>query len=171
MGASRDHRAFEILAREHHRALLAYAAGLSRRTDVAEDLVQEAFVVAWRRLPDFDPSRDFAAWMRGIVRMKHLEWSRARRETPADPALLEGLDRRHASWSRPGHDLFDALDRCLQSLPVEFRAVVDLFYRAGKSGPEIARGSGETEESVRKRLQRARGMLGACVQGRMEESP
>jgi DNA-directed RNA polymerase specialized sigma24 family protein len=43
-----DAKAFEILVRLHHRRLLAYALALTAREDVAEDLVQDAFLVAHR---------------------------------------------------------------------------------------------------------------------------
>ncbi len=53
-----DHRAFEILVRQHHRRLLAYSSALTPDSGLAEDLVQEAFITAFRKLSAFDPSRD-----------------------------------------------------------------------------------------------------------------
>lgn len=65
-----DRRSFSILVREHHRGLLAYARALTGEDHTSRDIVQDAFVVAWRNLGTFDVTRDFGSWMRGIVRNK-----------------------------------------------------------------------------------------------------
>src|SRR5438876_2266457 len=95
-----DAKAFEILVRLHHRRLIAYALSLTRREDVAEDLVQDAFLVAYRDLAKFDPTRDFAAWVRGIVRMKYLEWTRSSRTQAIDGAVIDSIEERHRTWDR-----------------------------------------------------------------------
>ncbi len=95
-----DAKAFEILVRLHHRRLLAYALSLTGREDVAEDLVQDAFLVAHRDLARFDATRDFGAWVRGIVRMKYLEWARRCRTQPVDGALLDSIEERHRACER-----------------------------------------------------------------------
>src|SRR5438093_10859900 len=99
-----DARAFEILVRLHHRRLIAYALSLTRRNDVAEDIVQEAFLVAYRDLSKFDPTRDFTAWVRGIVRMKYLEWTRSNRTQVLDGSLIDSIEEQHKSWDRAVED-------------------------------------------------------------------
>ncbi|RPH35917.1 MAG: hypothetical protein EHM91_16645, partial [Planctomycetota bacterium] len=74
-----DAGGFESQVRLHHRRLLAYALALTRRLDASEDLVQDALLIAHRDLAKYDASRDFGAWLRGIVRMKYLEWTRSHR--------------------------------------------------------------------------------------------
>ena len=64
----RDSQAFEILVREHADMLMAYLRALAWNDALVEDAFQEAIIVAWRRLPDFDRSRPFAPWLRGIAR-------------------------------------------------------------------------------------------------------
>src|SRR5581483_5596953 len=91
---------FESLVREHHRRLLAYALALTRRNDVAEDLVQDALLAVHRDLARFDASRDFGAWVRGVIRMKYLEWSRSHRTERVSESRLEELDARHRAWDR-----------------------------------------------------------------------
>ena len=56
-----DDRAFEILVREHHRRLLAYALAMVESRATAEDVVQDAFVTAYRKLRTFDAWRILAA--------------------------------------------------------------------------------------------------------------
>ena len=93
-------KGFEALVREHHRRLLAYALALTRKNDVAEDLVQDALLVVHRDLTRFDASRDFGAWVRGIIRMKYLEWTRSQRTERLSESQLEELDARHREWDR-----------------------------------------------------------------------
>lgn len=160
--------AFEVLVREHHRALLAYARALVEDDDAAEDIVQEAFVIAFRRMSDFDPSRDFAAWMRGIVRFTVRDWQRARRRRPQDAGVVRDIERLHELCDRAeagaGCDRLEALRRCLERLSGLLRATVERFHIAGRSYGEIAAETGTSEAVVRKRMQRARELLLGCIQ-------
>ena len=95
-----ESKSFEILVREHHRRLLTYAQSLIHDAVSAEDVVQEAFVTAYRKMDTFDAGRDFGVWVRGIIRFKALEWRRGRGEQPLDDAVLERLDQRQARLDR-----------------------------------------------------------------------
>ena len=59
--------AFEILARENSRMLMVYLRSLVRDEAAVDDLFQETMVIAWRRIDDFDRSRSFGKWIRGIA--------------------------------------------------------------------------------------------------------
>jgi len=164
--ADPDRMAFEILVRQHHRRLLGYALALCRAPAEAEDLVQEAFLVAYRDLARFDPSRDFAAWVRGIVRMKWLE-SRRRRERPLDDAALAALDEGHrgfdAAEAATGDDALATLRGCVAHLDDALRETVELFYLQELPCQAVAERTGVSVEAVKKRLQRARAALGECL--------
>jgi len=168
-----DAKAFEILVRLHHRRLLGYALALTGREDAAEDLVQDAFLVAHRDLAKFDPARDFGAWVRGIVRMKYLEWTRSARTTAVDAAVLDSIEERHRAWDRAveegREDALSALRGCLQSLSASLGEAVALFYTEKRPCAEIARRAGVEETVVRKRLQRARELLAECLKRKLEE--
>lgn len=164
-------KAFEILVREHHRRLLAYATAMTGAEDTAQDIVQESFLVAHRKLDSFDTSRDFGAWMRGIVRNKFREWlRREQRSVSLDEATLDSLELtfRHFD-SDPNDELtFSALRACLKALPDVLHKAVDLFYLNQLSGAETAQRLETSEATVRKRLQRAREQLALCITGRLE---
>ena len=169
-----DAKAFEILVRLHHRRLLAYALALTAREDVAEDLVQDAFLVAHRDLAKFDARRDFSAWVRGIVRLKYLEWARSGRTQPLDPAALDSLDDRHRAWDRAAEegrrDAVDALRGCVGQLSAHLGDAIALFYTEKRPCAEIAARLGVAEEVVRKRLQRARETLSDCLKRKLGEA-
>ena len=64
----KDPETFSQLVKDHHRELLIYARALTHDVVAAREVVQDAFVVAFEKMDTFDVTRDFAAWMRGIVR-------------------------------------------------------------------------------------------------------
>lgn len=55
---------FSSLMREHHRELLVFAGAVTRDRASSQDILQGAFVSAWRRFADYDETKDFSAWMR-----------------------------------------------------------------------------------------------------------
>jgi RNA polymerase sigma factor (sigma-70 family) len=170
-----DAKAFEILVRLHHRRLIAYALALTSREDVAEDLVQDAFLIAHRDLAKFDTKRDFGAWVRGIVRMKYLEWTRSTRTQVVDAAVLDSVEERHRTWDRAvedgREDALTALRGCLAQLSGHLGDAVALFYTEKRPCGEIAERLGVEEAVVRKRLQRARESLAGCLKKKLEEAP
>jgi len=162
--------AFEVLVRSQHRRLLAYGLALTGRRDAAEDLVQDALLVAHREFGRFDASRDFAAWVRGIVRMKYFEWARRQRTQALDPSVLESVEAEHRAWDRAAEegreDALAAIRECLRLLSSHVGEAVELFYAEKRSCTEIAVRMGTTEVVIRKRLQRARETLAECVRRR-----
>ncbi len=168
-----DAQGFEAGVRLHHRRLLAYALALTRSAHAAEDLVQDALLIAHRDLAKYDASRDFGAWVRGIVRMKYLEWVRARRTEQLDAAVLDAIDHQHQMWDRAARegreDAVFAIKDCLKRLPPHLGEAIEMFYRADQPCAEIAGKLGTTEAVVRKRLQRARESLAECIRRRQNQ--
>jgi RNA polymerase sigma-70 factor (ECF subfamily) len=161
-------QAFAVLAREHHRGLLIYARALSRNEATAADLVQDAFVTAWQNLGRFDVTRDFGAWLRGIIRNKWREHLRHHaREVDVDDTTLEAWESRFARWDASRNegntDLLGALDDCLKRLPDEMNEVVQRFYYHEEPGETIAVALGIETSALRKRLERARDALRTCL--------
>lgn len=159
---------FAILVREQAERLLAYLRASVPASSV-DDLFQEAVLVAWRRLGDYDRSRPFGAWMRGIARnlvMDHL--SRLGRERPTDDALLDAIERRAEAHDGADREAFRAqlerLDECVAALPEEYRSVIHHCYRLDAPVARIATEAGASVEAIKKRLQRARAMIAACME-------
>jgi RNA polymerase sigma-70 factor (ECF subfamily) len=156
------------MARQHHRGLLVYARALARDEATAADLVQDALVAAWRNIGRFDVTRDFGAWLRGIIRNKWREHLRRHaREVDVDDATLEAWEFRLARWqaipTSSDPDLLAALDDCLRRLPREMGDAVHRFYYLDQSGESVAATLGIAPATLRKRLQRARANLRACL--------
>ncbi len=170
-----DRKSFSILIREHHRPLTVYARALAEDGDAARDIVQEAFLTAYRKLDEFDLSQDFGAWMRGIVRFKWREWMRRQnRRAAITQRCAEAMDGTMDRWSafqrdRQNGGVFEALENCITLLPAKLGDAVKHFYIDGRSSAEAAEELGASEASIRKRLERARQQLKDCLERKTEE--
>lgn len=160
-------QAFESLFQKHHGRVLAYALSLTKEGHTAEDLVQEAFVVAWHRLEDFDHQRDFGNWVRGIVHYKYKDWLKKRKERPLEDEVLEHLEHLHDHWDasqrQHGHDPMSFLMACVEKLKPSVKQVVQSFYFDRLSILDTAKAMNLTDSTVKKRLQRSRTLLYDCM--------
>jgi RNA polymerase sigma-70 factor, ECF subfamily len=114
----------------------------------AEDIAQEAFVAAIRRLDRFDRRRRFAPWLGAIVANRAIDWVRARtaRRETAEP----GHEPEAPPVSRYSEDVLAAL----ATLSPEHRAVVVLRYVLEYTPGEIARALELPRGTVNSRLRR-----------------
>jgi RNA polymerase sigma-70 factor (ECF subfamily) len=155
-----DAEAFGVLVRRHLQA--AYAIALARLGEPAdaEDVCQDAFVLALERLDDCrDPAR-FSAWLFTIVRNRALDFQRFRSVRRAAP--LDSIEV--ASASSPARDvenaeLSAALLQAMTGLTQLQREVVLLFDLEGWSHREIAERLGISAGSARVHLHNGRKAL------------
>src|SRR5690242_3480175 len=82
-----DVAAFVELTRRFQQFAFGSALALVRDFQLAEDVVQEAFVAAWSALPSLDEPAAFPGWLRGIVR--HHAFRQRRRKRLASVPLAE----------------------------------------------------------------------------------
>lgn len=133
-----------------YRFCVALAGG---RNDLAEEVTQQVFVVAARRIHRFDPSRAaFRAWLLGIARNRHMaiqtsEQRRKRREESSANGSYEAV-------TRGDPDL--RVHEALAQLPSHYRVVLEAKYLRGLSMKEIAAGNGASIEAIESLLRRAR---------------
>jgi RNA polymerase sigma-70 factor (ECF subfamily) len=147
--------AFAGLVRRYERlvaALVARAPGARRETD---DLVQDVFLEAYRRLATLADPRRFKGWIAEVALSRARTFGRRRRvEAAALPRLARpGAAPADARVER--EDERRALLAALRELPEEMQAVITLRYLEGRPAAEIADALGTTPEAVRMRLSRA----------------
>src|SRR5262245_2339291 len=148
--------------------LSAYLRSLLGSDGALDDLFQEALVVAWRRLSEYDRQRPFGPWLRGIARHLVMEHHRKGRVRAAavDEAVLEALDSRFERFARSGEGFrqrTELLLGCLARLPEAMREAIELVYARGMMLKQIALAVGAAEETIKKRVQRARASLAECL--------
>lgn len=161
---------FEILVRENADSLTAFLRASVYDGHAADDLFQETMLIAWRKIGEYDRSRPFGAWLRGIAKRLVLAHCRkAARETAvADEQILEHLDLRMGQVDRQSGDTLDekiaALKDCIEHLAPLYREPVELHYRQNRTSEWIAEHLTTTKDAVQKQLQRARTQLADCLQ-------
>jgi RNA polymerase sigma factor (sigma-70 family) len=163
---------FEILVREHADMLSAYLRSLLGSDPSVDDLFQQAMLVAWRRLGDYDRTRPFGPWLRGIAQRLVLEHHRRGRSRAmsTDPLVLAELDTRYSEVaSLPGDTFRERAERlvtCLGKLPEAMRQAIELVYARGLVMAAAASALDSSEEAVKKRVQRGRQLLAECIRER-----
>jgi RNA polymerase sigma-70 factor (ECF subfamily) len=117
----------------------------------AEDIAQEAFLAAVRRLHSFDRGRRFSPWLYAIVSNRAIDWARARaarRESAAEPP-------EPAAFSEPPPGRYsEEVLTALATLSPEHRAVVVMRYVLEFTPGEIARALELPRGTVNSRLRR-----------------
>jgi RNA polymerase sigma-70 factor (ECF subfamily) len=159
-----DRRRFSELVEDHHRSVLCYARALAGGEGIARELAQDAFVAAWHSATTFDVTRDFAAWMRGIVRNKWREHCRrSAREVPLDEEALSRLEQMLAPYPDGDAAIFARLAECREKLPAPMAGALRATYDEGRSSEEAAALFDLSPAALRKRLERAREALRLCL--------
>lgn len=159
---------FSELTQEHHRELLVYARALTRETIQSRDIVQDAFVAAWKNKDKFDITRDFGSWMRGIIRNKWRESLRkSSRQVLLEDEALESIEAEARDWQAlrqdGGPSVFLKLEACLSKLPEALAGAIKKFYYDGCNTDEAAADLDIQGATLRKRLERARVSLKECI--------
>ncbi|MEU4729912.1 RNA polymerase sigma factor [Streptomyces sp. NPDC023588] len=160
--AEGDDDAFAVLVRRHSGRLTALAYHLLGNRPDAEDAVQDAFLSAWRQLPEFRHGAGFGTWMYRIVTNRCLNALRRRPAALPLDAVPEPVapDAGSAPPRMAETDATTAaLTQALAELTPELRACWVLRELHGLHYDEIAQVTGSSEAAVRGRLFRARRAL------------
>lgn len=156
--------AFEAVYDEYRPRLFTFLARLSRRRDVAEDLLDETWLRLVATAPRLADDTCLAAWLFTVARNLFASWCRRR---ALDDTRISDAP---ASWPAPapGESPFEVasrneterrIERALARLLVRDREVLLLVAVSGLTPAEAAAVLGLPAEALRKRLQRARERL------------
>jgi RNA polymerase sigma-70 factor, ECF subfamily len=152
-----DVPAFEQLYRLYLERIYGLCMRLVRNTAVAEDCTQQAFINAWRALPEFKARSSFGTWIHRIAANVALgDRRRVARSAESFSPAVEGIG---------GPVTFDTpvevrdIEAAIQALPDGARDVLVLCGIYGFSHAEVAAMLGRAEGTCRAQLHRAREIL------------
>ena len=162
---------FGEIVRRHEGGIRAFLRSRIRDWAAADDLAQDVFVTAFRRLKSFRNETGIEAWLRGIA-VNHLRnFLRKRREqciggSEELQALIDGGTDAFLAGAQTG-DALDALRTCLGKIDGPARELLHERYLAGRTVREIAAGSGRGYSALTMQLHRLRELLAECIQRRL----
>ena len=156
--AEGDRKAFEELYYIYHRRLARFLTRLTRRYDIAEEVVNDTFWVVWRKAKSFRGDSQPSTWILGIAYRKARNAFRSSARLAEKNLQAEFLPPTDEEPSGT-EELRDWLTRALAELPVEQRLAVELCYELGHSCQEIATIMDCPVNTVKTRLFHARAKL------------
>jgi RNA polymerase sigma-70 factor, ECF subfamily len=137
--------------------LLRFAFWLARDRSVAEDVVQETLIRAWKSQSELKDQAAARPWLLTIVRREHARLYERKRLPTVNVEEVEAIG--DPALATDGDAGLDDLRRALVQLPVEYREPLVLQVLGGFSTAEIAAQLGLTQQAVLTRLFRARNRL------------
>ena len=151
-----NEQAWRQLFERHFDAVYRFCVALAGgRHGMAEELAQQAFVIAAGRIHRFDPSKaTFRAWLFGIVKNRHMtiQTSEQRRKRHEESSAKGALSETVKLGEEPDLRVHEALAR----LPLRYRVVLEAKYIQGLSMKEMAANNGASIEAIESQLRRAR---------------
>jgi len=160
-GAKRgDMRACEVIYRKFHKQAFTVAVRICKNRELAQDVTQEAFISAFKRMHQYRGDSPFWGWLRRVIVNHAIS---ALRKLPRHDAVEfeDYMSPRDGDQDGLGHCM--DLERALVQLNDEDRIVVWLHDVEGYKHREIAELVGKTESYSKTRLNRARAKLRALI--------
>lgn len=163
--------AFREIVVRFERPVYSLIARMIQDPATAEDLAQEVFIKAFRRLDTYDGERKFSSWLFKIAHNTTID--HLRRHAPETVPLEGGKDKdeehrgglaavlsddsvENPSAAAERKDMARSLERAIARLRPDYREVVVLFYIEGASYQEICEATGLPLGTVKTNLHRAR---------------
>lgn len=150
-----SNQAFESLVRRNQSLVRGFCRRLAGDAATADDLAQDTFLMAWRRIGSYEGKGSFRGWLCRIAYTQFLQHRRsakasARREDAVMAQTATSVDERGGVEARLD------LDRVLAALSPEQRAAVALCYGEGMSHQEAADALGLPLGTVKSHVLRGR---------------
>ena len=159
---------FEQTVMPHLNAAYNLARWLTRNGDDAEDLVQEAYLRAFRSFDTFQ-GQDGRAWLLAVVRNTCFTWLRKKGNQPTaefDEQMHSAADQSpNAESVLLNQAALGSLHGCLETLPLEFREAIVLRELEELSYKEISDIARVPVGTVMSRIARGRKRLQQCLEG------
>ena len=162
----RDTRAFDLLVGRHQSRVRGWLRHLAKDAALADDLAQETFLLAWRKLETYKAKGSFESWLLTIARNQFLQ---SRRKSGRETGHLDRLESEVKADSDVGESQdyqgedADA-ERFLRILSHDERDVMILVYGIGLSHGEASKVSdlplGTVKSHVRRSVVKIRAQFG-----------
>jgi RNA polymerase sigma-70 factor (ECF subfamily) len=164
-----DAAAFDAVYAAFNTRVFTFLVRLSRRRDVAEDLLEETWLRLVKHARKLRPDTRLGAWLFTVARNLHVSYVRSRMlEDTAAATLMAlwpvGVERSSPFEAAAATELEKRIERALAAMPLAAREVLLLVGVAGLDPSDAADVCGVTPDALRQRLHRARAMLSKALE-------
>jgi len=168
-----DKRAFDLLVLKYQRKIMRLLSRMIRDPAEIEDVAQEAFIKAYRALPQFRGDSAFYTWLYRIAINTARNWQASNARRPSAPNVIDTEDGETFSQidnltdiSTPeslmaSQQIVETVNAAISALPEELRTAIVLREIEGMSYEDIAQSMGCPIGTVRSRIFRAREAIAA----------
>lgn len=163
--------AFAMLVKRYEKYAFTLALRFVKNKEDAHEVAQDAFLRAFRYLPDFRGDAKFSTWLYKIVYSTALNFLRKQNpdiqslDDENRPVVLPDPGVQDASMAMERSDRNAALQRAIQLLSHDDAGIITLFYMYEHSLEEICEVMGMTMTNAKTKLCRARQRLKVIVEG------
>jgi len=175
-----DRDAFGKIVQRYQSLVCSITYGATGSLSLSEDIAQETFLTAWRKLEGLSDATRLRAWLCGIARNLTQNFLRRGQREPATTAeSMEAIGELPAPEPSPASQAVSReeeaiLWRALERIPDTYREPLILFYREHRSIERVAEELELSEDAVKQRLARGRKMLAdevaSFVEGTLERT-
>lgn len=162
--AARDREAFRELYIVYHRRLARFLVRLTRRYELAEEIINDTLMVVWRKAGEFRGDSRVSTWVMGIAYRRALKTLRSRANQVHDTVPIEN-EPLVAPDELGEAELGEWILLAMQQLPTDQRLVIEFAYGYGHSCEEIALIMDCPINTVKTRLFHAREKLRTALPG------
>jgi len=151
-----DIESFRLIVERYERPIVRMIRNITNNKESYEDIAQDVFFTAYRKLASFDPARsNFSTWLFTIARNKSINALRKKRPLSMNE-LPQNSDPHNPSDELAEREFFDMLDAGLEALPSAQKRAFVLAEFEGLSYENIAQIEGVRTGTIKSRINRAK---------------
>lgn len=159
---------FASFIRQYQARLRSFIRGMGVATHAVDDIAQETFLTAYKKLDEFDHEKDFGNWLYGIARniMRNELRKDARQSRIMDEKLshylLDEFELEYESSDQTGNEIA-ALQECIKELPDKSKTLINKKYSEEWKTPSLIAHFSMSDTAIRLALMRIRRKLKTCM--------
>ena len=165
MSSEQNGESFTTLLLQNQKRIYGLILSLVPNSSEADDIMQDACTVMWKKFEDFEPGTNFPAWALKIARFQVMTYFNKKRRAKAhlsdesiDLLVDEFTEMQIDKASRMEH-----LNECLKGLSDGNRELIFMRYKESLSVESIAEKIGKSIHALYKALNRSHAQLQRCI--------
>lgn len=141
------------------KAMFNTAYNFIKEDDVAQDIMQEAFIKAFRKIDTYTGEATFGAWLKRIVINQSLDWLKKKKLDTVELNEQVAYLPSDEPWEVDQQTSMSLIYKCIEELPQKCKNVVKLYLLEGYDHQEVAQILEISEVASRSQLSRGKSKL------------